>query len=85
MTEDHTLNYVLESLSNWVDTHEQARSLYKKLTHHHYKDERAFAMHLSPEESHFLTDLLSEEINYAQQAGDDIRLGQLNEMSEQLY
>lgn len=85
MTEDHTLDYLLESLSNWVDTHDQAKALYKKLTHNHYPNEQAFAAHLSQEESHFLTDILTDEINYAKQAGDDVRLNQLNEMYEQLY
>jgi hypothetical protein len=82
---DHTLDYLLESLSNWVDTHAEARTIYRKLVNHPYQNERAFAKALSPEESHFLTDILTEEMHYAQQEQDDVRLGQLNEVYEQLY
>ncbi|WEG11777.1 sporulation protein [Pullulanibacillus sp. KACC 23026] len=85
MKDDHTLDYVLESLSNWVDTHHKAKALYEKLMHHSYKNEEDFARALSAEEAHFLSDVLSEEINYAEQAGDKVRLGQLNDMYEQLY
>ncbi len=85
MTEDHTLDYLKESLSNWVDTHRQARDIYKKLETHHYKNEEAFARALSPVESHFLSDVLAEEINYADQEEDATRKAQLNEMYEQLY
>lgn len=85
MNRDYTLSYVLESLSNWLDTHEEARSLYKKMVNHMYEDEQAFARELSPQESHFLTDVLSKELDYAKQVGDHVRLHQLNELYEQLY
>lgn len=85
MSEDHTLDYLKESLSNWVDTHKRAMALYKKLEHHHYENEEAFAKALSPEEIHFLSEVLAQEIEYADQEQDDTRKAQLMEMNEQLY
>ncbi|MGV3488647.1 MAG: hypothetical protein ACO1OC_08710, partial [Tuberibacillus sp.] len=82
---DHTLDYLRESLSNWIDKDETAYRLYHKLENNIYSSERTFANTLDQEEIHYLSEIVKQEIHYAEQEDDTVRLGQLNEVFEQLY
>ena len=82
---DHTLDYLRESLSNWVDEEETANRIYNKLENHVYSSEKEFAEALDQDEIQFLSKIVREEIQYADQEKDSVRLSQLNEIFEQLY
>lgn len=82
---DHTLDYLRESLSNWIDENETAYRIYHKLENHVYSNERDFAQALDQDEIKYLSELVREEMHYAGQEEDSVRLTQLNEVFEQLY
>lgn len=81
---DHTLDYLRESLSNWLDDDHAARDIYKKLMKGHYPNEESFVNDLSQEEAAYLDDVLKKEINYAKDEQDPLRLAELNEVYERL-
>jgi|GEM_PF-415287 hypothetical protein len=85
MMMDHTLDYLRESLSNWIEEDELAYRIYHKLENSTYSSERDFAAHLSQEEIQHLSELIKKEMHYANQEQDTVRLAQLNEVYEQLY
>ena len=82
---DHTLDYLRESLSNWIDKDETAYRLYHKLENNVFSSERDFANTLNEEDIHHLSEMIKKEMRYADQEEDTIRLSQLNEVFEQLY
>jgi acyl-CoA synthetase (NDP forming) len=82
---DHTLEYLRESLSNWIDENETAFRIYKKLENHAYTNEKDFVNDLEQDEIKYLSELVHEEMHYADQEQDAVRLSQLNEVFEQLY
>jgi len=57
---DHTLDYLRESLSNWIDKDETAYRLYHKLENNTYSSERDFANILDQEDIHYLSDRYEE-------------------------
>ncbi|TCP30557.1 hypothetical protein EV207_10586 [Scopulibacillus darangshiensis] len=85
MFDDHTLDYLMESLSNWIDDDVKAVSLYRQLVAGHYPDEKAFVESLSEEEQLYLNGILTKEMDYAKTGQDDVRLTQLNEVYERLF
>ena len=82
---DYTLDYLKESLSNWVDENETAYKIYQKLDDHYYENEEVFVKNLDEDEKDYLSGILTIELDYAKQEADHTRIGQLNEIYEQLY
>ncbi|MBC5636530.1 sporulation protein [Ornithinibacillus sp. BX22] len=81
---DHTLKYLLESVSNYEES-ELSQSIYQKLKHNQYQNERAFVDDLDDKEIQYLDQILEREINYAENVQDDIRVQQLREVYELIF
>lgn len=81
---DHTLDYLRESLSNWLDEDHAARQIYKKLMHEHYRNEEEFSKDLTRQEAAYLDDIMKKEMNYAKDEQDMIRFKELHEVYERL-
>uniref|UniRef100_UPI00403EF822 sporulation protein n=1 Tax=Ornithinibacillus sp. FSL M8-0202 TaxID=2921616 RepID=UPI00403EF822 len=84
MTIDHTLQYLLESLSNYEDS-ELSQTIYQKLKHNPYQSEREFVDDLDDKEIQYLDQILEREINYAENVQDDVRVQQLREVYELIF
>lgn len=87
---DQSLRYLKEALSNYLedDDHEYKQiceQLMSKLEEHDYEDEDQFLDELEEEETEYLNMLLENEIHYAYQAQDEVRLKELNEIYELLF
>ncbi|GGE32434.1 hypothetical protein GCM10011391_08880 [Pullulanibacillus camelliae] len=82
---DNTLLYLKEALSNWMDENETAYRIHLKLETNDYANEGAFATVLDEHEKRYLNAMLAKEMHHAKEEDDLVRLGQLNEMYEQLY
>ncbi len=80
-----TLGYLRESISNYSDEQEDAKSILRKLTDKNFENEQSFVRHLSEEEVEFLNKVLPDEINYAMEEQDYKRVHELNEVYELLY
>ena len=78
------LAYLKEVLSNYTDTEELGRSIYRKLEQEHYSTELSFVRELTEEETSFLNNILPDEIEYANNEQDEVRAEQLNEVYELL-
>ncbi|XWN51773.1 sigma-G-dependent sporulation-specific acid-soluble spore protein CsgA [Anoxybacillus flavithermus] len=82
---NQTLAYLREALANYADRHHTvAMHLYKKLISKPYKNEEQFVRDLSPKEVAFLDRMLRQEMKYAKEEQDNIRVYHLNEVYEQL-
>ncbi|WP_041638438.1 sigma-G-dependent sporulation-specific acid-soluble spore protein CsgA [Anoxybacillus flavithermus] len=82
---NQTLAYLREALANYADRHHAvAIHLYKKLISKPYKNEEQFVCDLSPKEVAFLDRMLRQEMKYAKEEQDNIRIYHLNEVYEQL-
>lgn len=82
---NQTLAYLREALANYADRHHTvAMHLYKKLISKPYKNEEQFVRDLSPKEVAFLDHMLRQEMKYAKEEQDNIRVYHLNEVYEQL-
>ncbi|NNU90000.1 MULTISPECIES: sigma-G-dependent sporulation-specific acid-soluble spore protein CsgA [Anoxybacillus] len=82
---NQTLAYLREALANYADRHHTvAMHLYKKLISKPYKSEEQFVRDLSPKEVAFLDRMLRQEMKYAKEEQDNIRVYHLNEVYEQL-
>lgn len=82
---DHTLDYLVESLSNWIEKDNQAMQLYRQLTEGHFLNEEAYVNALSESEQQYLHQILKKEMGYAKTGQDDVRLSELNEVDERLF
>jgi hypothetical protein len=82
---DQTLAYLREILSNYTEENEMMRELNNKIEQGHYASEGSFVRDLSEEEIRSLENILDNEINHANDAGDLERGYQLNEVYELLY
>ncbi|MFC4559069.1 sporulation protein [Virgibacillus kekensis] len=80
---DNTLNYLRESLANYSDQ-EMCNQIVRKIEMGKYTDENQFAKDLSEEEIAYLNSILENELDYARNAADDVRVKELTEMYEQL-
>lgn len=79
------LAYLREALANYADRHHTiAVHLYKKLMSKSYKDEEQFVRDLSQKEAAFLDRMLRQEMKYAKEEQDAVRVYHLNEIYEQL-
>ncbi|WP_035020485.1 sigma-G-dependent sporulation-specific acid-soluble spore protein CsgA [Anoxybacillus flavithermus] len=82
---NQTLAYLREALASYADRHHAiAMHLYKKLISKPYKSEEQFVRDLSPKEVAFLDRMLRQEMKYAKEEQDNIRVYHLNEVYEQL-
>lgn len=84
-TVEHSLMYLRESLSNYVEENVLCQQIYTKLETKKYDNEADFVEELEEEEIVYLDDLLAKEINYAQSVQDDIRVKELNDIYELLF
>ncbi|MEH7177742.1 sigma-G-dependent sporulation-specific acid-soluble spore protein CsgA [Neobacillus vireti] len=82
---DHTLGYLREILSNYVDGHNEGRQVYRKLMEGKFSSEGDFVRHLNYKEITFLNEILPKEINYAKEEQDEKRAYELNEVFELLF
>lgn len=80
---DTTLAYLRETLSNHLH-HSAAQKIYKKLLENNYQSEGEFVRELEEREVNFLNKVLRDEIRYAEDEQDQIRVNQLNEVYELL-
>nr|WP_038246056.1 hypothetical protein [Virgibacillus massiliensis] len=81
---DHTLKYLRESLSNYMDN-PYCQTIVGKMEQGHFASEVAFVKQLSEEELTYLNDVLENEINYAKEVQFDNRVKELTEVYEQLF
>ncbi|GAB3061054.1 sporulation protein [Virgibacillus ainsalahensis] len=81
---DYTLNYLRESLSNYMDN-EMCQQIVKKMEANHYVNEKYFVRDLGEEEMTYLNDVLENELSYAKDVQDDIRVKELTEVYELLF
>ncbi|HEY4600019.1 MAG TPA: sporulation protein [Cerasibacillus sp.] len=84
-TIEQTLLYLRESLANYVNDNKVSKKIYLKLRRGNYKDERDFVEDLTEREVSYLNKLLAQEMHYAKNNDDQVRLSQLNEIYELLY
>lgn len=84
-TVEHSLMYLRESLSNYVEESALCQQIYTKLETNKYDNETEFVEELEEEEIVYLDHLLAKEINYAQSVQDDIRVRELNDIYELLF
>ncbi|WP_425485161.1 sigma-G-dependent sporulation-specific acid-soluble spore protein CsgA [Anoxybacillus ayderensis] len=82
---NQTLAYLREALANYADRHHTiAVHLYKKLMSKSYKNEEQFVRDLSQKEAAFLDRMLRQEMKYAKEEQDAVRVYHLIEIYEQL-
>lgn len=79
------LGYLREILSNYTDRSDTAKEIDSIIRKKDLNSEDAFVRMLSQEQIDFLEEVLPDEIHHAQEAGDDERVHQLNEVYELLY
>lgn len=82
---DHSLKYLRESLSNYVEDDDLCQQICSKLEDQDYESEIDFVEELDDDEITYLDALLEREINYAQNAQDDVRVKELNDIYELLF
>ncbi|GAA0429878.1 MAG: sporulation protein [Bacillota bacterium] len=81
---DHTLDYLRESLSNYINN-DTCRQIVRKLERGNYANELDFVKRISEEEMTYLNDVLENEIAYAKSVQYDRRVKELTEVYEQLF
>ncbi|WP_099157796.1 sigma-G-dependent sporulation-specific acid-soluble spore protein CsgA [Virgibacillus ndiopensis] len=81
---DNTLEYLRESLSNYIES-DICRQIYQKLERGNYKGEGEFVEDLNDDEMQYLNAMLEREINYAKNVQHDNRVKELNEVYELLF
>ncbi|WP_188456725.1 sporulation protein [Virgibacillus oceani] len=81
---DKTLQYLRESLSNYIDS-DICGGIYQKLEYKNYNGEGEFVEELNDDEMKYLNSMLVREINYARNVQNDNRVKELNEVYELLF
>ncbi|MFD2761656.1 sporulation protein [Lentibacillus juripiscarius] len=81
---DNTLHYLRESLAN-TSEQDMTKQLIEKLQTTEFSDEEEFVKSLDEEEIAYLDSVVEKELNYARNANDEVRAGQLLEVYEQLF
>lgn len=82
---DHSLMYLRESLSNYVEDNALCQQICSKLESQEYENEVDFVEQLEETEVVYLDALLEQEINYAKHAQDNVRAKELNDIYELLF
>ncbi|MGY0693780.1 sporulation protein [Virgibacillus sp. FSP13] len=80
---DHTLDYLRESLSNYMEN-DLCQQIYEKMESGNYDGEEEFVRDLDDDEMSYLNAMLEREINYAKNVQNDSRVKELNEVYELL-
>ncbi|QKY71556.1 sporulation protein [Lentibacillus sp. CBA3610] len=81
---DNTLSYLRESLVNHQEN-DMTKQIADKLERNGYKNEEEFVRNLNEEEMEYLDQVVKKELNYARNAEDEVRAGQLREIYELLF
>ncbi|MBP1970111.1 CRISPR/Cas system-associated endonuclease Cas1 [Virgibacillus natechei] len=81
---DHTLSYLRESLSNYMEN-DMCQQIVKKMQANKYANEEELARDLDEEETSYLNQVLENELDYAKNVQDDSRVKGLNEVHELLF
>jgi thymidine kinase len=81
---EKTLAYLRESLSNFADENTIAKRIYAKIETNQYEDETSFVDDLEERETIYLNDILSKELEYAEQEQDTDRYRELSNVYERL-
>ncbi|WP_439144721.1 sporulation protein [Virgibacillus salinus] len=81
---DNTLNYLRESLANYSGN-DMCQKIDKKLETEVYKNEVEFVRDLDEEEMAYLDSVLKNELAYARNVENDIRVKELTEVYELLF
>lgn len=82
---EHSLGYLRESLSNYVEEDATCQNIYLKLEKENHENEIEFVESLEEEEIVYLDELLEKEITYAQDVQDETRVKELNDIYELLF
>lgn len=80
-----SLQYLSESLSNYVEENSMCQEICSKLEAGNYEEEIDFVESLDEEEVVFLENILQKEIDYAAGAQDDIRVRKLEAIYQVLF
>ncbi len=80
-----SLQYLSESLSNYVEEDQMCQEICGKLESGNYEEEIEFIEALEEEEVSYLETILKNEMNYAKNAQDDIRLNKLATIYQVLF
>ncbi|TRM13238.1 sporulation protein [Lentibacillus cibarius] len=81
---DNTLHFLRESLAN-TSENAMTKQIIARLEANDFTNEEEFVKSLSEEEMAYLDRVVGKELNYAQNAEDDVRAKQLNEVYELLF
>ncbi|MFD1849913.1 sporulation protein [Oceanobacillus bengalensis] len=81
---DNTLKYLRESLSNYSEN-ELCRQILNKMESRQYSSEGKFVRDLDEEEMAYLDNVLDNELNYAKNVQNDVRVRELTEVYELLF
>ncbi|MFD1361868.1 sporulation protein [Lentibacillus salinarum] len=84
ITIDTSLHYLRESLVNY-ENHDMMKQIAEKLAKNDYQHEEEFVQDLDQEEIAYLDSVVEKELNYARNAGDDVRAKQLKDVYELLF
>lgn len=80
-----SLQYLSESLSNYVEEDGMCQQICSKLENGNYNEEIDFVEDLEEEEVVYLENVLKKEIDYAESAQDDVRVNELEIIYEILF
>lgn len=80
-----SLQYLSESLSNYVEDDNVCQEICGKLENGNYEDEVDFVEALEEEEVAYLESVLQKEIAYASSAQDEIRVNKLQAIYQVLF
>ncbi len=81
----HSLKYVQESLSNYIEDDPVSMKIYRKIEQESFESEEEFIEDLQEGEADYLDKLLAREIQYAKSVGDDVRERELSVIYELLF
>nr|WP_087973562.1 sigma-G-dependent sporulation-specific acid-soluble spore protein CsgA [Oceanobacillus rekensis] len=81
---DQTLQYLRESLSNYIEN-DVCQQILSKIETGRYANEESFVSDLDGQEMDYLDMVLEQELDYAKNVQNDDRVKELNEVYEQLF
>ena len=81
---DQTLQYLRESLSNYMEN-DVCQQILSKIEANNYTSEESFVSDLDGKEMDYLDMVLENELDYAKNVQNDTRVKELNEVYEQLF
>ncbi|UFU01195.1 sigma-G-dependent sporulation-specific acid-soluble spore protein CsgA [Radiobacillus kanasensis] len=82
---DQNLQYLHEVLSNYTENHQAVLDIDQNMMEQGYSSEEMFVRNLTEEQSRILREIISKEMNHANESGDFERGYQLNRVFEILY